>query len=371
MKISLQKYFDPNNYLDREYGKIQAQKPNNTPKFVPYYNGTRNNYNELQTSWEQLNLLKIGEEITEDDKKKLIETYQNAVIEKLKEEKWMNVRNASDMAMILRIINKREKIDALVEEMQQHIREKWINADVYKGQLHWDNGNIKLIHKDSILNYIGRPQMNVDINFPITHTEIIENLKIEKRAQILANKQLETLQKEMKEPQIIITNLNKSKESDTQSNLTQSTHTTNNVDKQKEEGATNTSNTNTHETIRETPNTTKNSTEEMSNKTETEKIQKIKSIQEKIGFTGADIDGIVWKKTESAIMGYNSRAKNGGENLEITENMTPDQIKEIQTKLGFLGNLVDGIVGARTRAALMAYNHNTNKETIDITKVRE
>lgn len=70
-------------------------------------------------------------------------------------------------------------------------------------------------------------------------------------------------------------------------------------------------------------------------------------------------------------MGYNSRAKNGGENLEITENMTPEQIKEIQTKLGFLGNLVDGIVGARTRAALMAYNHNTNKETIDITKVRE
>lgn len=36
----------------------------------------------------------------------------------------MNVRNDSDMAMILRIINKREKIDALVEEMQQHIREK-------------------------------------------------------------------------------------------------------------------------------------------------------------------------------------------------------------------------------------------------------
>lgn len=93
-------------------------------------------------------------------------------------------------------------------------------------------------------------------------------------------------------------------------------------------------------------------------------MKQIKSIQEKIGFTGAEIDGIKGIKTESAIMGYNSRAKNGGENLEITANMTPEQIKEIQTKLGFTGSLIDGKVGIRTQSALIGYNSNKNNDTI-------
>lgn len=192
MKISLQKYFDPNNYLDREYGKIQAQKPNNTPNFVPYYNGVRNNYNELQTDWEQLNLLKVGEEITEDDKKKLIEAYQNAVIEKLKTDD-MNVRNGSDIATILRIINKRDDINPLVEEMQKYLKEKQINADRYKGKLTMKDGKLELTHNSSFV----RPQTNIFVNFPITHTEIIENLKIEKRAEIISKKQLENFQAEI------------------------------------------------------------------------------------------------------------------------------------------------------------------------------
>lgn len=80
--------------------------------------------------------------------------------------------------------------------MTNYIRDKKISAERYRGELSLKNGVLQLEHNTS-LHRTFRPQNNVNIDFPLTHTEIIENLKIEKRAEVLAKKKLENLQSEL------------------------------------------------------------------------------------------------------------------------------------------------------------------------------
>lgn len=104
--FKIQKFFDSEtprlNYVDNN---LIHEKPRNleTPSYLPYKDGVRRNYIELQTDWEQINLLEAGKHITKADKEALIQAYRDAVRKKL-ETNHMNVRHASDIAMIINIL---------------------------------------------------------------------------------------------------------------------------------------------------------------------------------------------------------------------------------------------------------------------------